>query len=114
MSVSLQTDRLPGSGPLRISRESCFVLAICLFDMITSAYLFHRGLAVEANPVLIPFAEAGTGPFLTAKTLSFLPALVACEWYRRHNPQFVATLLRWAGMLYVGIYLVVVLGQLRG
>lgn len=115
MSMSLQTDRLfRRSEPLPLSREFLFVLTICLLDTFSSAYLFHHNMAVEGNPVLIPFAQAGTAPFLLAKTFTFLPALVACEWYRRQNPQFVTALLRWAGMLYLGIYSILVLGQLLG
>jgi hypothetical protein len=113
--MSLQTDRLPGSGAAAgVSREFLFVLAICLFDTVSSAYLFHRGMAVEANPLLLPFAEAGTAPFLTARTLTFLPALLACEWYRRQNPQFVSALLRGTGILYLGIYLTLVVRQFGG
>lgn len=115
MSMSLQTDRLfRRSEPLPLSREFLFVLTICLLDTFSSAYLFHHNMAVEGNPVLIPFAQAGTAPFVLAKTLTFLPALLACEWYRRQNPQFVSALLRWAGMLYLGIYSILVLRQLLG
>lgn len=99
---------------LAVSREALFLLAVCLFDTLTSACLFHLNLATEANPLLRPFAEAGVAPFVLAKALTFVPALLAAEWYRRRRPEFVVPLLRWAGMLYVGIYSVLVLRQFWG
>lgn len=92
---------ITGSG---ISREALFVLAVCLLDMLSSAWLFHHGLATEANPLLRPFAEAGIVPFMWAKLLTFVPAVGAAEWYRRRRPEFVIPLLRWAGAGYVATY----------
>ena len=97
-----------------ISRECLFLLTVCLLDTISSAYFFHQSVAVEANPVLRPYAEAGVLPFVSAKMLTFVPALIAAEWYRHRRPEFVLPLLRWAGMLYVGIYTLMVAGQLLG
>jgi hypothetical protein len=116
MSLSIPTPRNPISGdtPFGVSRETLFLFTICLLDALSSAVLFQFNMASEANPVLRPFAEAGTLPFLTAKSLTFLPALAAAEWYRQRNPQFVTPLLRWAAILYLGIYSILVLRQLGG
>ena len=97
-----------------ISRETAWLLAICLFDTLSSALLFHYHLAQEANPVLLPFAEAGMVPFVLAKGATFVPALLAAEWYRRRRPEFVLPLLRWAGILYTAIYTFCVVRQLWG
>lgn len=94
--------------------EVLFVLAVCLLDTTSSAYFFQSNLAVEANPVLAPAAAAGILPFVAAKSLSFVPALVVAEWYRRRRPDLILPLLRWVGLLYVGIYLLTVAGQFLG
>jgi len=97
-----------------VSRETWFLLAVCMADALSSAWLFHHRLAVEANPLLLPYAEAGAMPFLAAKSLTFLPALALCEWYRRRRPQFVLPLLRWTGVAYVAIYSALVIRQFLG
>ncbi len=97
-----------------LSRETLVLLSICSLDMLSSAYLFHHGMATEANPVLRASAEAGLFPFISAKTLSFVPALAVAEWYRHQNPRFIRNLLRTACALYAGIYLLMVGGQFYG
>ena len=97
-----------------ISRECLFLLTVCLLDTISSAYLFQNNMAVEANPVLRGYAEAGILPFVSAKMMTFVPALVVAEWYRQRRPEFILPLLRWAGILYVGIYTLMVVAQFLG
>jgi hypothetical protein len=99
---------------LAVSREFLFLLVVCFLDTLSSAYLFQHGMAREANPLLLPFAEAGMLPFVTAKMSTFIPALAVAEWYSRRRPEFVLPLLRWAGALYVGIYAILVAGQFLG
>jgi hypothetical protein len=86
-------------------------MTICTLDMLSSAFLFHHNVATEANPLLRPFAEAGTLPFVSAKLLSFLPALLVAEWYQRRRPKVFIPLLRWVTALYVGIYTVSMVSQ---
>lgn len=88
-----------------ISAESVCLGLFCLLDMLSSAYLFHAGLAVEWNPLLRPFADAGIGPFILAKTATFAPCLIFMEWYRHQRPRFASLLLRGACGAYLGIYL---------
>lgn len=112
MSFSLARGRYKtATSSLGVSREALFLLAICLLDAVSSAWLFHHNLAVEANPLLLPFAQAGTMPFLLAKGATFVPALVAAEWYGRRRPEFVVPLLRMASILYLAIYGMLVLRQ---
>ncbi|MGV3723736.1 MAG: DUF5658 family protein [Actinomycetota bacterium] len=87
---------------------------ICTLDMLSSAWLFHHGLAVEGNPVLRGFAEAGIAPFMGAKLASFLPALVMAEWYRRVRPRRARPLLRGTIVGYVAVYMFAVMGQFVG
>lgn len=88
--------------------ETGILLAICLLDMLSSAVLFHHGMAREANPLLRSAAEAGTLPFIMAKSATFVPALVAAEWYRRRRPAFIVPLIRWAGIAYASVYCLLV------
>lgn len=98
----------------KISAEVLVLFVICTLDMLSSAWLFHHGLAVEGNPVLRQFADAGTLPFMAAKLASFLPALFFAEWYRRVRPQRALPLLRFAIAGYVGVYTLAVAGQFVG
>ncbi|MFN3652440.1 MAG: DUF5658 family protein [Armatimonadota bacterium] len=97
---------------LPVCAEAMVLFAICALDMLSSAWLFHHGLATEANPLLRPAAEAGLLPFMLAKSASFIPALVILEALRRRHQQFVVRLLRIAIVAYVGIYGTLTLGQM--
>lgn len=77
---------------------------LCLLDTLTSAYLFHLQVAVEWNPLLRPYAEAGPVPFVFAKSLTFVPCVLFMEWYRHRRPRFASFLVRAACGAYVGIY----------
>ena len=105
----------PELAPARgICAEVIVLFLVCTLDMLSSAWLFHHGLAVEGNPVLRGFAEAGLFPFVGAKLASFLPALMVAEWYRRIRPRRARLLLRGAIVGYVGIYTLAVAGQFAG
>ena len=84
--------------------ESAILFALCTLDMLISVLLFQANLAVEANPLLRPFAEAGAGAFVTVKTLTFLPAIGYLEWLRRSRPGFAVGLLRCGSIGYAAIY----------
>lgn len=97
---------------LRISPEVCCLLLICILDTASSAILFQAGVAVEANPLLRPAAEAGVLAFVGAKSLTFVPCAVFMEWLRRSRPEFATTLLRLACAAYLGIYTLASAAQL--
>ena len=88
----------------RPSPEIMLLTLICVLDMGSSAVLFHFGLASEWNPLLRPFAEAGVAPFVSAKSVTFIPCVIFMEWLRRSRPRFVALLLRGTCTVYVGVY----------
>ena len=97
----------------RAARPSLRTLvALAVVALVSSAFLFHGGMAVEANPVLRLWAEAGPVPFCLAKLVTFVPALAAAEWYRRRRPGFVQPLMRWAAAGYLGVYGLLVGAQL--
>lgn len=91
--------------------EVVLLFALCTLDMLSSAWLFHHRLAVEANPLLVRAAEAGVVPFVSAKLLTFVPALAVAEWYGRRRPHRIRPLLRWVAALYAGLYLLLVGAQ---
>jgi hypothetical protein len=74
--------------------------------------LFHHNMATEANPLLRPFAEAGVGQFVAAKSSAFIPQLIVAEWYRRWRPEVAIPLLRWVAAAYIGIFTILVAAQL--
>lgn len=88
-----------------VSAESAAIATICLVDLLTTLYWVSQGTAREGNPVMAYFLQIGTGAFITAKVLTFAPALVAAEWYRPRNPAFVRRLLQWVIVGYLAIYI---------
>jgi hypothetical protein len=87
-----------------LSREGLLLFTLCTLDMVSSAWLFHAGLAVEANPLLRPFADAGVSQFVLVKCLTYVPAVAYVEWLRRSRPRFAVNLLRWAAVGYTALY----------
>ena len=88
----------------RISGEVICLLLLGGLDTISSALLFHSGLAVEANPLLRPYAEMGVLPFVLIKLFTFVPALVFIEAVRSRNPRFFRTLVWLACAVYASVY----------
>jgi len=82
-----------------------------MLDLLSSAFLFERGLAVEGNPLLRTFADSGLVPFALAKLITFVPALAVAEWYCRLRPRYILPLLRWTAPAYLGLYLGLILAQ---
>jgi hypothetical protein len=96
---------------VEISRETLLLLAICLLDAVSSAVLFHRGMAVEANPLLRPFAEAGPLSLICVKMAWTVAALAILESYRQRHPDMVTPLIRLGSAAYVTIYAALVGAQ---
>ena len=87
------------------SRETIIIAAICLLDLLTTLYWVSQGQAKEGNPVMAYFLNVGPGAFVSAKVLTFAPALVVAEWYRTRRPEFVTRLLRWVIAAYLFLYI---------
>lgn len=95
-----------------VCAEVVGLFTLCTLDTWSSAWLFAHHLAEEANPILRGAAEAGVAPFVLLKLASFVPALVAAEWYRRRRPAVALPLLRFVTVSYVAIYGIGVAGQM--
>ena len=89
--------------------ETMILALLCIVDTFFTILLIKLGIAVEANPLLAPFAAAGVAPFVLVKTACFAPALAILECLRAIKPQFVQLCLR-AGI--AGYVLVYTLGEI--
>jgi hypothetical protein len=57
------------------------------------------------------FLRQGHVPFIAAKVATFVPAVVAAEWYRPRNPELVHRVMRWVIVGYLFIYVAGVAGH---
>lgn len=88
----------------RVSAETLWITLICLLDLVTTLYWVTHGMAQEGNPVLAYFLDMGIAPFILAKVVTFVPAIVVAEWYRPHNPALITRAMRWVIAGYLVIY----------
>jgi hypothetical protein len=96
-----------------MSKETWIVAALCAADLFTTLLLVHHGGAQEGNSLMSYYLQQGTGAFVAAKCMMFVPALVIAEWYRRRNARLVEGALRIVILLYVTFYAVGVLEMNR-
>src|SRR5205807_625655 len=81
-------------------------------DALSTYVFLHTNVAREANPLLSAAAASSPGLFLFVKLMTFVPAILLAEWYRRINPTFVRRGLRLATAVYLGAYFIFVVPQL--
>ena len=94
-----------------ISRESWIIAAICVADLLSTLIFVNYHGAREGNPLMDFYLQKGVIPFVLAKCTMFLFPIAIIEWARRHNPDFVRRMARFAIAAYIGLYLVVVAKQ---
>ncbi len=80
--------------------------AICLLDMLSSAYWLHTGLMTESNPFLEQCYAKGMWCFLLVKTLTFAPALLVVKAYWLKYTKTIKSLLIAAFWFYLGGWLI--------
>jgi hypothetical protein len=95
-----------------VSKEAITLFGICAFDALSTWLFLVTRTATEANPVLAHAAAVSPEYFLCVKVLTFAPAIVLAEWYRRRKPEFVRRGLRLATTAYLTIYALFVVPQL--
>src|SRR6266849_371298 len=98
---------------MRMSRETGIVGALCAIDLLSTLALIQHQGADEGNGLMSFYLRQGTGAFIAAKCLLFVPALLIAEWYRRRNPRLVLLTLRTVIVMYVCLYAVGVLQMNR-
>jgi len=91
-----------------ISRESWIIAAICVADLVSTLIFVHHHGAREGNPLMDFYLQKGVIPFIVAKCTMFMLPIAIIEWARRHNPDFVRRMARFAIAAYIGLYVVVV------
>ena len=96
-----------------MSRETGIVGALCAIDLLSTLALIQHQGADEGNGLMSFYLRQGTGAFIAAKCLLFVPALMIAEWYRRRNPRLVSLTLRTVIVMYVFLYAVGVLQMNR-
>src|SRR5438132_2166229 len=109
--MSLRPPSIIRQGPaceeeMRISKETWIVAALCAADLISTLLLVQRQGADEGNSLMSFYLQQGTGTFIAAKCLMFIPALLIAEWYRRRNPRLISTALRGVIVMYLLFYAV--------
>jgi hypothetical protein len=88
-----------------VAVESLMLGALCLFDLISTVWLLRSGAAVEANPLLGFYIQAGgIIAFIAAKVLLTIGPLYVLEVLRRRRPRLVRTMLRIGIALYIIAY----------
>jgi hypothetical protein len=91
---------------MRVSKETWIVATLCAVDLLSTLLLVQRQGADEGNSLMSFYLQQGTGNFIAAKCLMFIPALLIAEWYRRRNPRLVSTTLRGVIVMYLVFYAV--------
>jgi hypothetical protein len=91
---------------MRVSSETWIVAALCAADLLSTLFLVRQHGADEGNSLMSFYLQHGTGTFIAAKCLLFVPALLIAEWYRRRNPRLISTSLRGVIVMYLVFYAV--------
>jgi len=89
-----------------VSIESIILSLICLADMLSTLALVSMGRAAEQNPLMAACLDHSPVTFVIAKVASFLPFIIAVEWYRRKKPEFARSATRLAIVLYLSAYVI--------
>ena len=85
-------------------REAFLLAMICALDMYTTLWWVMNGEAMEANPLLAWTFHHHPIWFVFLKCATFLPALAAVPYLSKRHPRFTPWLLRFAILLYLGLY----------
>ncbi|MCW3097146.1 MAG: hypothetical protein JWL77_2764 [Chthonomonadaceae bacterium] len=89
---------------MKIARETWLLGLFCMLDMLSTAWLLHKGLAKEANPVMGFYVDRSLPVFVVVKSLMFIAPLTVLEMLRRRNPVFVRNMLRLGVVAYLLVY----------
>ena len=78
----------PAALSRRLSAEAWILVGISIADLATTVWLLHRGAAIEANPLLNYYLDAGPQWFLLYKgiILCLIPVGLI-EWLRQRSPR---------------------------
>ena len=97
-----------------VAWDSALFFAICSADMLLTLWWVQHGVATESNPWLSACLRRGPLCFCAAKSVSFVPVLAICAYYRASYPRFIPLALRWGLAAYLAVYAVGVGKQFFG
>ncbi|HEX5322910.1 MAG TPA: DUF5658 family protein [Capsulimonadaceae bacterium] len=87
-----------------VAWDSLLFFTICTLDMLLTVWWVHQGMAKESNPWLAACLRQGPLCFCAVKSLSFVPVLAFCAYYRAAYPRFIPLALRCGLTMYAAIY----------
>ena len=103
----LEVSGTPAKKPASLATWELVVFGIiCLADMLSTAVMYVRGIADEANPMLAVWLHRSVSAFCMAKLISFVPTLIVCLIYRNKYPVLITYALRAAIAIYIIVYVV--------
>ncbi|MCW5933445.1 MAG: hypothetical protein KIT45_03990 [Fimbriimonadia bacterium] len=87
-----------------MTKESFWLILICLADAVSTFFFIERGMATEANPFMNWVLGYGWGPFFIVKGATVGIAVGYAEWMRRRDPNFARKWMRLAVTLYLLVW----------
>ena len=89
---------------MKIARESLWIAAIGIADLITTLIWVHYHGAQEGNPVFAHYLRMGIVWFALMKILLLAGPIYLLEWARRRRPRFTLNASRVGIGAYCGMY----------
>ncbi len=87
-----------------IHRQAAVLIAICLFDLVSTVWVVNTGRGDEANPLMAFFLAQGVMAFVAAKLCMVAAPVATLEWARPKRPKFVHRAYYAAFAGYLGFY----------
>lgn len=89
---------------MKTAKETWFIAAIGVMDLVTTILFIQRHGAEEANPLFQHYLKMGLLAFVTAKLICLACPLYVLEWARRRNPRLVGQAMRGVIVAYLVLY----------
>jgi hypothetical protein len=86
------------------SRGIPLLVGIGFIDLVTTAWLYHRGMIQEMNPLMRVLLEHGEWPFVLVKGLTIAFTWIALAKYTAQNPRFVRSACLFGALAYVALW----------
>lgn len=84
--------------------DSALFFVVCSLDMLSTLWWVRQGIARESNPWLADCMRVSPLCFCAAKSLSYVPVLLICAYYRSAYPRCVSLALRCGMAGYLAMY----------
>ncbi len=94
----------PSVRTLVPTRALALLMIIGFTDMAATAWLYHRGLIVELNPIMRPLLISSTWLFAAVKGITLLCAWYVMVLYAKRNRRFVRIACLLGSALYLFVW----------